>query len=263
MKYRGIVHVHSTHSYDGKVSLMALKTLLQKEGLSFACMTEHTDTLTIETANQFINECRAFSDSSFVFVPGFEVPYKDAHVLHIGADAFVCAEADKDSLRKWSAVAPLVVLAHPVRNNFILDSVLTDCINGVEVWNQQYEGKRVPRPRSLQLLASLRAQRPAIQAFGGVDLHRVDHLGTPVTTIEVVQLTEATILAALRQGDYSFGTRSLQLHSHDSYHVTVTNRVVSSASVACIQFGKRVNALLAKTGISLPKYVVRLIRSRV
>ena len=81
MEVKGILHCHSTYSYDAKLSLPELKKLLQKKGLSFACMTEHTDELTKERAVAFVEECRSLSDGSFIFIPGFEVPYKHAHIL--------------------------------------------------------------------------------------------------------------------------------------------------------------------------------------
>ena len=187
MKYKGVLHIHSKHSYDGKVPLTELKKLFTEKGLSFACMTEHADTLTPKTAARFVAECRELSDESFVFVPGFEVPYKDAHILHIGATEFTSQFADKETLKVWREKTSLVVLAHPVRNKFIIDEVMEGCIDGVEIWNQQYEGKVMARPRSMKLLRELRNKKSLI-ATGGLDLHRVEHMGSPITEIEASEL---------------------------------------------------------------------------
>jgi len=263
MMYQGIIHAHSTYSYDGKVSLPELKVLLQSLGLSFACMTEHTDFLDVEAAQQFVTECRALSDESFVFVPGFEVPYKRAHILHIGATKWQTNLARNEAeLKVWRSVAPLVVLAHPVRNQFVVDDALLTVIDGVEIWNQQYEGKAVPRPRSIELIRKLRVQKPLL-ATGGIDLHRVEHLGSPYTTLDLSELTEVAILNALKAGAFSFGTTLLSIGATEAIKLSIPMRLVSLIAIVIIKSGKVVNASLAHLGIRLPKRLVRAIRGRV
>ena len=262
MKHIGALHLHSTYSYDGKLSLIELKQLFSKNGLSFACMTEHSDTLTAETAAAFVAECRALSDDSFVFVPGFEVPYKNAHVLHVGATQFVTAFADATTLRAWRQVTPLVVLAHPVRNNFVVDETLADCLDGVEVWNQHYDGKRAPRPRSFTLLSALRKKKPLI-ATGGIDLHRAEHFGSPLVQLELIELSETLVIAALKAGQFTFGNAKYPFASKEASALSFTLRLKSALSIAVIVVGKNVNAALAAGGLSLPKSLKRFIRGRV
>lgn len=262
MIYSGAIHLHSTYSYDGKLPLAALKQLFQKNGLSFACMTEHSDTLTQETAAAFVAECRALSDASFVFVPGFEVPYKNAHVLHIGATHFVTAMADGTTLLKWRSVTPLVVLAHPVRNQFAVDEILTECLDGVEVWNQHYDGKRAPRPRSVALLSVLRRKKDLI-ATGGIDLHRAEHFGSPLVHLELTELTEAGVIAALRAGEGAFGNTEYTLVAKEVTILPLALRIKSALSIGVIVVGKNVNAALAAGGLTLPKSLKRFIRGRV
>lgn len=264
MEVKGVVHMHSTHSYDGKLSLSELREKLLARGISFACMTEHTDTLTSGAARSFISECRQLSDDEFVFIPGFEVPYKNTHVLHIGASKFVCQFADAEDLVSWRLVSPLVVLAHPVRNEFVIDETLEDLIDGVEVWNQQYEGKRVPRPRSISLLESLRKKHELL-AFGGLDLHRSEHLGSPVISLEVPYVDEDTILEQLQAGEFSFGTAFAQFTATEPLHERVTwlVRWNSFISISIIMCGKWVNKTLAQFGFKLPKLLVRTVRAGV
>ncbi len=263
MMYRGIIHVHSTHSYDGKLSLPELKSLLRANGLSFACMTEHTDRLTKEAADSFVAECRALSDETFLFLPGFEVPYKKAHVLHIGATDFQTAVAeDGHALAAWRAVTPLVVLAHPVRNQYVVDDALLASLDGVEIWNQQYEGKYAPRCRSAALLCTLR-QKKSLIATGGVDLHRADHLGSPVTEVVIASLKPGALLEALAAGAYVFGHEKVQVAGLGDWRPSIGERFLSKVSIIVIALGKAANALLARLGIRLPKKIVRAIRARV
>ena len=262
MIHTGALHLHSTHSYDGKLTLSELKALFQKNGLSFACMTEHSDTLTPETAAAFVTECRELSDDSFVFVPGFEVPYKNAHVLHVGATQFIAAVADGSTLKEWRSVSPLVVLAHPVRNQFVVDEILAECLDGVEVWNQHYDGKRAPRPRSLELLRSLRQKKDLI-ATGGIDLHRAEHFGSPLVQLELPELSEASIITALKAGHFTFGNTQYTLGAKGAVALPLALRLKSALSIIVIIVGKSVNAALAAGGLSLPKSLKRVIRGRV
>ncbi|MDC1205442.1 PHP domain-containing protein [Candidatus Pacebacteria bacterium] len=269
MKYTGVVHMHSTYSYDGKVSLPDLKQLLMKEGISFACMTEHSNEMTKESATHFVEECRRLSDESFVFVPGFEVPYKDPkvfHVLMIGATEFVCAYAhDAQALRAWASCAGLVVLPHPVRNKFQYDETLLDIADGVEIWNQQYDGKCVPRTGSYKLLQTLRKEKPSLFATGALDFHRVEHLTYPRYQIEVDAVSEASIIDALVKAKCTFGNHDHTINPTGDWEEanSVMVRVSSIASTTIIYISKKISKGLAHLGLRFPKSIKRAIRSRV
>jgi len=265
MTIKGVVHVHSTYSYDGKESLRSLRDFLIEQGISFCCMTEHTDFMTVEQAQLFVQECKALSGSQFMFIPGFEVPYKNAHILLIGTEVFLGTIADADMLRVWSSKSVLTVLAHPVRNRFKLDTVMEEVIDGIEIWNQQYEGKLVPRQRSRKLVRTYQTKKPELLATGGLDFHRKEHFGSPLYTLEVEHLTSSAILEALKRGEYVFGNDKIQVTSRGSWKKehTFGSKFLSLVSIGVIGFGKKTNALLALFGLKLPKGLKQLIRSRV
>ena len=258
--HRGILHIHSTHSYDGKLSLPELKAFLQERDITFACMSEHTDEMTATGAAAFVAECRALSDESFVFVPGFEVPYRRAHILQFGSTNFLAQTADEACLTAWSKEAPFTVLAHPIRNNFVVDQTMAACLDGVEIWNQQYEGKQLPRTRSATLLRSLRKTNSKLLATGGIDFHRPEHFGSPVTEIEMDTLSETNILQALTAGRYAFGTDTLQIEATGDWRPTLLERLQSTLSISVIDLGKFVNKLLFSLGLSLPKSLKQKVR---
>lgn len=261
MKYRGVAHVHSTHSYDGKERLVALREFLYARGISFALMSEHTDFLDDEAAAKFVAECRELSDEKFVFVPGFEVPYQEAHILMFGCEKFKSSfAADTESLHDWASAASFVALAHPVRNHFRLDEPMKAVIQAVEIWNQQYEGKWLPRSRSAALLDELRGSRPELLAIGGLDFHRREHFGSPLMYIEVDSLRESTILEALCAGKYQFGTDNFVIDATGSYTPTLGERLRSRVIILVIGSGKFVNKVLATLGLSLPKSLKQWIR---
>jgi len=266
MKLTGILHCHSTYSYDAKIPLRDLKVLLQKNGIQFVCMTEHTDELTEERAMEFIKECEHLSDETFLFIPGFEVPYKDAHILMIGTRRFYERYAPTvESLTPWVEAAPFVVLAHPVRNHFEVDDGLLEKIDALEVWNQQYEGKRVPRIRSLKLFSALKSLKPTLIATGGVDLHRSEHMGSPTVELDVEAFSEVAILEKLTTG--AFVVSSKEAHFYGSLlnatEIIRKHRFVSHFSVCVIVFGKWVNAVCAHLGFKLPKWMKRRVRRHI
>ncbi len=265
MQLTGIIHAHSTYSYDAKLSLSELRDACITRGIQFVCMTEHVDELTKERAAAFVKECESLSDDRFRFIPGFEVPYRRAHILMIGCRSFFKNYAPTMAeLTPWVEATSFVVLAHPVRNDFDVDDGLLGAIDALEVWNQQYEGKRVPRTRSLQLLKELRQKKEFLFAIGGVDLHRTEHFGAPLVTLDVHELTESAILEKLKTGAFVVSS------SQATFFGTIPNveeliqkhRFECNLSVSIIVLGKFVNKVLAGLGLSFPKSLKQLVRRR-
>lgn len=264
MKINGLIHVHSTYSYDGKESLVNLKQFLITRGINFCCLTEHTDFLTKEAAIAMVAEAKALSDESFIFIPGFEVPYKEAHILMIGCEEFFGQKADGELLKAWSKRSSLTVLAHPVRNKFVVDETMLEAIQGIEVWNQQYEGKIVPRPKSLKLLQTLKYKKLELLATGGTDFHRQEHFGAPLYELEIDRLSAEEILNKLSTGKYIFGGENTKVNSEGLLQGEVESlRIKSMISVFVINLGKLVNKILSSFGLKLPRSLKQLIRSKV
>jgi len=252
------------------MSLRELKELFQKNGVQFVCMTEHTDELTDERAMAFIGECEALSDETFLFIPGFEVPYRvlgeHAHVLMIGMRSFYERYASTiEVLKPWTQEASFVVLAHPVRNMFKVDDGLLEEIDALEVWNQQYEGKRVPRTRSLKLLEKLREKKPLLIATGGVDFHRKEHFGAPLVLLEVVALSESSIIEKLQTGAFTITSPQAFMYGTipDTEEIIRKYRWESHVSVCIIMLGKAINAFFARFGIKLPKVMKEIVRKKI
>ncbi len=266
MELTGIMHAHSSYSYDAKMSLPEIKELCQKNGVQFVCMTEHTDKLTPEQAENFVRECDALSDDMFRFVPGFEVPFAGAHILMVGAHTFVSQYASTiETLKKWTDTAPFVVLAHPVRNQFQVSDALLESIDALEVWNQQYEGKYVPRTRSLRLFDTLRLKKSSLVATGGIDMHRAPHFGAPLITLNATVLSESDILEKLKIGAFRVHSEKASLYGvlPNAPALIRLYRWRSMRSVGTIMLGKWVNALLAQLGLRAPKSLTQFVRSRV
>ena len=258
MVIKTIAHVHSTYSYDGVESLQNLKEMFKQSGIQCVLMSEHTDKITNVEAQAFIDECRLISDKDIMFIPGFEVPYKKAHILMFGARGFVSNTADEISLVKWRENVALSVLAHPHRNDFVIDTVMRSVIDGVEVWNSQYDGKIAPRFAAIDLCTEEDTVR-----FAGLDFHRVEHKDGPIMEVETEEFSEIYILQALAKGNFTIVGNEVNLPALGLWNCGTLLRLKSKNSILLIEFSKRVNKLLHSLGISLPKKLKEKIRSKI
>ncbi len=265
MRILAALHLHSTYSYDAKLSLPELKQVLLARGVTCALMTEHTDELTPEKARAYIAECATLSDDSFLFVPGFEISYSSTHILAPGCTTFLSQHATRDELIAWRAHAPLMILAHPHRNGYRTDMIPDGLLDGIEIWNAQYDGEVVPRNGARRLYARLVRAKVLLGAFSGWDFHRASHAGGPVLALDVPELTPEVVLTALRTHAYTLRSSVVELSakgellSGDRRWVSV----MSSAYVAFIRVGKVVNRVLAAVGLKLPAGLVAQVRKRV
>jgi hypothetical protein len=263
MNITAALHLHSTYSYDAKLSLVELKAVLQARGVKCALMTEHTDEMTFDKSRLFIEECAALSDDTFLFVPGFEISYRDTHILAPGCTTFIAQHATEIELYEWRTHAPLMILAHPHRNGYH-DRAPAGVIDGIEIWNAQYDGKVVPRTGARRLFDRFAAHTPEFFAFAGWDFHRAAHAGGPTIALDVSTLTTDAVLAALRTGAYTLRSSVVEVSSRgvlmsgDPQWV----RAMSFVYVHVIRIAKVVNRVLAALGLKLPSSFVASIRKR-
>lgn len=264
MQYRGAFHLHSSYSYDARLTLSELKTLFKEHRLSFALMTEHTDELTKERAAAFVDECRELSDADFLFVPGFEISYKDTHILVPGCEHFITQHATEAELVEWKKYAPIAILAHPHRNGYRVDHIPRGILDGIEIWNSQYDGKQAPRNGARRLHKRLCISIPTLQAFAGWDLHRQAHAGGPTLVIEMEKLSKEHILKALRENRYTSESPQVVVASDGKLlrGGEMRTGIVSSFFVFSIRFLKAVNRVLSWFGLALPKSIVAAVRRR-
>ncbi len=260
----GYLHLHSSHSYDGKLSLVEIKEKCLALGMSFAAMAEHTDGLTADDIQSVVSECRALSDSKFVFIPGFELPYKNCHVLLLGATDVGLDLPPVEAIKLAKQQGVFVVLAHPHRNQYQIDNELLESLDGIEVWNQQYDGKRYPRIQALEIFEKNSTQKTSLLATAGLDLHRVSHLGNPHIKLEAADLSEKLILDQLKTGNYSMMSKAISLSSRPKLMGWQRFKVSLMSRLTClaIALGKNVSKWLYEHNLAMPKRLKETIRKR-
>lgn len=201
---RGIVHVHSDYSYDGRHSLLEIAKAMQGVGLDFVCITEHSDTLDANKVAEMVKECERLSGPDFVMVPGIEFTCDDnVHILGIGArelsgskDLFYV----NDLIQRNGWVS---VMAHPYRKSYRIPTGFLEALDGLEVWNCGYDGRFFPNARSFDLYMQTRKGNSNLVAIQGMDLHSLSHFSNACIALSPCELQETSVINSLRAGHFA------------------------------------------------------------
>lgn len=197
MHIKGILHCHSTYSYDGILSITELVSLSRQYHYDFLALTEHDDTIDENIMRVFVEECRMNSSSGFIIIPGIEFSFNEKlHLLAYGLTQYIKKPDGEhetithivDEIHKQNALA---VLAHPQSCPTIPMEIL-HLLDGIEAWNVKWDSKYLPN-----IKVAFECQRPA---FGGIDLHTRYNINAIHTTVVTKQFTEAAILLSLKKG---------------------------------------------------------------
>lgn len=202
MKIKGIYHAHSTYSHDGHFSLRELKESLCKQGFHFAIMTEHAEDLTPESYTSYYTECMQLSDTSFLFIPGLEVPYEGK--VHVGCfpgkPTYEQVPMYREGINVMHMNGALTIFHHPSKQNYYMNQSFREILDGVEIWNSRYEGKFAP---SMQTMRFAYTHFNKNLFFGGLDLHSHKQYGGTAIELEVETCTTEQIMTTLRRHQFS------------------------------------------------------------
>jgi hypothetical protein len=246
--WRGVAHVHSTRSFDGRCDYPRLRALLAGAGFHFACMTEHIEGLGQAEVDAILADCRAHSDDHFLFVPGIEMDCFTIYFLGLGPVQvdFSSERAIYASLR---AASRLCVLSHPVKAGFRYpDWILRDC-DAVEVLNAKHDGRFFFRPQSERLLAHVQGERRAVVPVVGMDLHGPEGLcGVHMRLRMPGPLTADFVLEELAAGrtDLYNGERRLD-------DASLVARTYWRARIRAMDAAQRANLTLRRWGLRAPR----------
>ncbi len=205
---KGALHVHTTVSSDGTLSLDQLKVFLEKKGFDFAIITEHSRDVDPGMFSNLASECANRSDESFLFLPGLEFDRADGlHILGIGIEEFIDKTDPAKVIEEIHGKGGLAILAHPSKSNWEEVLKLKDELDGVEIWNVGTDGKFLPTLNSIKLYEKLRGSNPRLKAYLGVDLHTVGGFYDASLSLKHLALEKETILNALGNGNFENRSR--------------------------------------------------------
>lgn len=259
-------HIHSSHSYDGKLDLPSLKLLASDYSIDSMLISEHSNGHSSETGQKAIDEVVSLSNDSLQLIPGFEVPYGGAHVLCFGVQKYpegIDGTSEKDDVGKKLITAfadqgAIIILAHPHKYGFsYIDEWLEGILHGVEVWNGQYDSKRVPRTRAVRFYAEKENKKNPWLAFAGLDFHRSEHIGGPLLQLRERITGHKEIISELKSGNYHivrpdgkimFDSESICLRGN-VYGIILQSKIYSFVTGIAKRFLAFSNAL----GIKIPR----------
>ena len=204
------------------------------------------------------------SDEKITLIPGFEVPYKDAHILMIGVDHFVKNGPNTaNELLLWKKHAQLAIWAHPHKNKYLLYDAIKAVIDGIEVWNSQYDGKLAPRMKVLSSLLGLRERGQKSIAFAGLDFHRKEHAGGPSIIVECPN-NQHDILETIKKGDFVLKNKQVTIRSNGTIlkGILPLMKFQSAYRILVISFFKKVSKITASLRIPIPQKLRHNIRKR-
>ena len=207
MRTRGAIHMHSTFSHDGTLTVAELAGLYRRNNYQFIAITEHAEDLDEESVERLLEQCRDNSSHGFCVIPGAEFSCGDFHILGIGAvtaarqhDAFAAIET-------IHALNGIAVLAHPKRFGWRCPVEILQAVDAVEIWNVGYDGKFLPSAKALGEFAAMRRVNPGLLAVAGHDLHRWDSFYDVAMQTDTPSLSADSILECLHRGRYEMRSR--------------------------------------------------------
>jgi hypothetical protein len=203
-KLKGALHVHSSISYDGIMSIEELSFFFKRKKFDFVLITEHSDSVSEAIMNKVIDECIRFSSSEFLIIPGLEFSCRDdLHILGLGVSR--TSESDDPlevahHIRQQGGVA---VLAHPTKKEYSFDGAWIEELDGVEIWNSAYDGKFLPQAESIRTFCKLAEQNPHLKPFAGMDLHCEKDYYDVAVRVKGSNLNQDQILRRLEKGNFT------------------------------------------------------------
>jgi len=212
IKKVGILHVHSSHSHDGRDSLADLRDFAKSRGISFVGLTDHAEDLSAEVWPDYVLQCRAQSDDHVQLLPGLEfrfAGFPGLHLLAIGLDRWISPETPADFIRACAPTPAFTVVAHPVLADYRVPGEVLAAISAIEVWNASYNTRYLPDPKAIRLLRDIRRRRPEVVGIAGLDQH--DRCNDRETRVRVS--SEGDVLEALRSGRFENQGRTMRFGS--------------------------------------------------
>jgi len=205
MQIRGLFHIHTTYSWDGKVTLDKLASLCRKERYKFIVITEHAESINDKVMENFIQKCESLSTGDVIIIPGLEFICNEIHIIALGIRGHFSQHKDvEDLINAIHNNGGIAILAHVSYYKEIPYEKLKN-IDGIEVWNVRYDGRYAPSIKALRVLRKFKSLNNRIVAYGGLDLHNEHEFGKLSIVMEIndnKQIDYDTILNLLKTGNF-------------------------------------------------------------
>jgi hypothetical protein len=195
---RGISHVHSAFSFDGKVEIAQLHAFFASHGFDFVLMSEHIEDLDLPRMQEIYDACQQVSNQQCVLIPGIEID--ELHILIFGVDRPRSYDGLLSFAQDCHRRGAFIVLSHPVKIRKGIPADVLPMLAGVEIWNTRYDSRRSPRPANQTLFHQLRQDTPGLVAVCGMDFHNYSDFSNVSLEVEAPSREPDAILESIRGG---------------------------------------------------------------
>jgi hypothetical protein len=205
---KGALHVHSTLSHDGKLTITELAALYRDKRYQFIALGEHSQDLDETAVENLRQQSAANSDPSFLIIPGIEFSCKGGvHILGMGVTHLIPSTdpvAVPAEIREHDGFA---ILAHPSRSHWECSPDLLRAVDAAEFWNVAYDGKYLPSFKASGAFRKMRLVNPELMAVAGHDFHRLPTFYDVGIEMDVEELDRREVLECMRRGSYGIHSR--------------------------------------------------------
>lgn len=199
--FKGLVHCHTTFSYDGTLSVGEFCSLLRQEGFHFVGLTEHTRDFTPERYAELAQACRQHSTDGFLAIPGLEFRCPDGtEIAGIGIDRWLEDKPPTEMVADIRRAGGFAIWVHPHKRSLWTGPFL-DC-DAVEILNGKIDGVLAPNFSLLRDYEHERKQGRAFHAIFGLDFHNVRQARNVWIECQAEELTSQAIVKSLREGRF-------------------------------------------------------------
>jgi len=220
MEYvKGLAHVHTRFSYDGKLSLKQLADFCLRKGFNFVLLSEHWKNLTPVRMERLVQQCYQFSRADLLLVPGLELELfgnKRVHLLAYGIKSIPVGGTAIEIIAHIHRQKGLAVMAHPSSQRYTWVKEFGAELDGIEIWNATYDSRYLPSVRSIRLFSKLRRVNPSLVALAGLDMHNLSEFRGLYLEVLCSQLSTEGLIASIRTGNFRIRNRFLTYSARPS-----------------------------------------------
>lgn len=204
MRIKGAVHIHSTLSRDGTMTIAELARYFKDKGYQFLAMGEHAEDMTEAKVETLIEQSAAASNDNFCVIAGVEFAVtKQIHIVGVGVTKLIPLDSPVYVAEQIRALRGFSILAHPKRMGWNCPPELAQAVDAAEIWNINYDGKYLPSAKAIPAFACMREANPRLLAMASHDFHRVASFYGLRIEMDVSSLAPAPVLQGLKSGNYA------------------------------------------------------------
>jgi len=203
MSIRGALHVHSTLSRDGTMTIAQLARYFKEKGYHVLAMGAHAEDLDDAKLGILREQSPANSDDKFLVIPGVEFAVTPTiHIVALGVANLARSNNPSDVAAQTREQGGMSVLAHPNRFGWDCPPEVLRALDAVEIWNVGNDGKFLPAANALAGFQRMRQVNPKLLAIAGHDFLRTASFYKLAIEIEAPALSPGVILQILKLGAY-------------------------------------------------------------